>query len=232
MKQAAITPTDLTLAPCPDCGVPHEYERCDFLNIVPVCDQCSEKQKLAYEAQKEAAAWNNLWHSRMPPGYRITQRDLVPLNLKPIFEWSQEAHCGGMGLIGKAGSGKSFAMASFIQFHRRGFLWWSGTGARDAAIEAASADRDRDGCRRRWEHGMTVPILVLDDISQGRMTEAWSSKLFDLLETRMSALLPTLWTSQIDLPEMRQKIVRQNGGDAAQAEAISRRLSQHSLILR
>ena len=79
---------------------------------------------------------------------------------------------------------------------------------------------------------MQVPILVLDEISQGKLTEAWSSRLFDLLETRLGAGLPTLWTSQIPLPEIRAKIVRQNGGDQAQADAISRRLAQHTLVLK
>ncbi|MBK1884696.1 hypothetical protein JIN85_19955, partial [Luteolibacter pohnpeiensis] len=132
----------------------------------------------------------------------------------------------------KSGIGKSHALASLLRKLEQPFLWWSGTEARDAAIEAATAEKDREGCKRRWQQGSTISILVLDDISQGRMTEAWSAKLFDLLETRMGAKLPTFWSSQIDLPKLREKIVRQNGGDTAQSEAISRRLSQHSMILR
>jgi DNA replication protein DnaC len=91
--------------------------------------------------------------------------------------------------------------------------------------------KDREGARRRWEHAMTVPVLALDDVSQGKMTESWSSSLFDLLETRLGNRLPTVWSSQITLPEIRDKIICQNGGDTAQAEAISRRLGQHSLIV-
>ena len=93
------------------------------------------------------------------------------------------------------------------------------------------ADRGRDAARAQWEHAMRVPLLVIDDISQGRMTEAWSAKLFDLLETRLGGGLPTLWTSQIPIFELKAKICQQNGGDIAQAEAITRRLSQHSLVV-
>jgi hypothetical protein len=56
--------------------------------------------------------------------------------------------------------------------------------------------------------------------------------VFDLLETRLGNKLPVFWTSQIPLADIRAKIIRQNNGDIAQAEAISRRLAQHSLILK
>jgi hypothetical protein len=72
---------------------------------------------------------------------------------------------------------------------------------------------------------------VLDDVSQALYTPACSSKLFDLLEIRLAAGLPTLWTSQLGLADLRAKIVRQNGGDNEQADAISRRLGQHSLVI-
>jgi hypothetical protein len=68
-------------------------------------------------------------------------------------------------------------------------------------------------------------------VSQGKMTEGWSACLFDLLETRSSRWRPVLWTSQIGLAQLQAKIARQNGGDQAQADAITRRLSQHSLVL-
>lgn len=232
MKHLIIETPAFITAPCPHCGVEHEFEPCTLLpGIVPLCDDCGEKQTETFEAQQRAAAWRKLFAARMPDGYHTARRDQVSLILQPIFQWNQEQHRGGIGLIGSAGSGKSCAISSLIRHLKRPFLWWSGTEARDAAIDAATADKDREGTRRRWEHGMTVPILVVDDISQGKMTEAWSSKLFDLLETRMSSGLPTFWTSQIDLPDFRKKITRQNGGDDAQADAISRRLGQHSLTI-
>ena len=89
----------------------------------------------------------------------------------------------------------------------------------------------RADSRAKWEHANRVPLLVLDDIGQGKMTEGWSATLFGLLEARLSNSRPVLWTSQISMPNLREKIARQNGGDEAQADAITRRLSQHSLVL-
>lgn len=218
--------------PCPICKKPHQYEICEILPlIVPMCDDCEARQADSWQSAQEAAAWKRYFFRRLPEGYHGAKFDQVPLIAAPIFRWSREEHKGGIGLIGKSGAGKSHAIACLLRRLETPFLWWSGTEARDAAILAATADKDRAGAQRKWEEGMTVKILVLDDISQGRMTEAWSAKLFDLLETRNGLNLPTFWTSQIDRPALRAKIVKQNGGDVAQSEAISRRISQHSLVL-
>ena len=231
------TMIDLTTKPvkgaCPKCGACVEFDESPILRgIVPLCDDCGDEQERTWKEKQREQSWRRYFRMRLPDGYHGARRDEVPLFFHTIFQWTSVDNKGGIGLIGKSGVGKSHAIASLLRKLERPFLWWSGTEARDAAIDAATADKDREGCKRRWEQGMTIPILVLDDISQGRMTEAWSSKLFDLLETRMSGNLPTFWTSQIDLPALRQKIVRQNGGDDAQSQAISRRLSQHSMILR
>lgn len=200
--------------------------------VVPLCDRCGDDQAATWEVLQREAAWTRLYDSRMPDGYRLATADRIPPHYAPALSWRSRNHRGGIGIVGAAGAGKSCSLACLLRTLRLPFFWWSGTEARDAAIEAATADRDREGARRRWERAMTVPILVLDDITQGKFTESWSSSIFDLLETRMSGSLPTFWTSQIDLGEIRKKIMRQNGGDAAQADAISRRLAQHSLILR
>lgn len=220
-------------ASCPRCGTGIEFEPCDLLpKVVPVCDPCGEIQAAEFAKSIRIKRWTDAVNDRLPEGYHRATRERVRADYAPAFSWSPETNHGGIGLIGASGRGKSCAIAALVMGLQRPFIWWSGTEARDAAIDASMADRDRDGCRRRWERSMRVPILVLDDISQSKMTEAWSSRLFDLLETRISSNLPTFWTSQMELPDLRAKISRQNGGDTAQADAISRRLSQHSLVLR
>lgn len=218
---------------CPRCGTPIDFEPCDLLpKVIPICDQCGEIQAEEFAQAGRNQRWADAVNNRLPKGYRLAKREKVRDEYAAAFSWAPESKHGGIGIIGASGRGKSCAIAALVMALQRPFLWWSGTEARDAAIDASMADRDREGCRQRWERSMRVPILVLDDISQSKMTEAWSSRLFDLLETRLSANLPTFWTSQMDLPDLRSKISRQNGGDSAQADAISRRLSQHSLILR
>lgn len=225
------SPTKMTTGCCPKCGQHVSYEPCELLpRIVPLCDACEAKQSATWQRNERETAWRKLYRRRLPDGYHGARRDKMPAAFLPALRWQAALHPGGIGLIGISGAGKSHAIACILWQLQRPFIWWSGTEARDAAIEAATADKDREGARRRWEEAMVCPILVLDDISQGRMTEAWSSKLFDALETRMSSGLPTFWTSQIPLSSIRAKIVRQNGGDDAQADAISRRLGQHSEI--
>ena len=222
-------------APCPKCGTRVEYETLVIfgrqMDIVPCCDDCEAIQTATFAENQRRENWKRLYAQKMPAGYQRSSPDQISEEFSMAMLWNPAKYYGGLGLVGQAGSGKSSALACVLCKLETPFLWWSGTEARDAAIEAATADKDREGANRRWEHAMRVPILVLDDVSQGKFTESWSSKMFDLLETRLSARLPTFWTCQIAIQEFMQKIISQNQGDVAQAQAITRRLDQHSLVL-
>jgi hypothetical protein len=224
---------------CAMCGASFEQTRFfvlgqeRFANAARcLCSPCTlayERQQAAEKAERE---WQRMLAARLPSDYHRATVPNVPPCYARALTWDDRHARGGIGLIGQAGSGKSCALACLIMLRHQAFLWWSGTEARDAAIDAQVAQREiRADCRAKWEHAMRVPLLVLDDVSQGKMTEGWSSSLFDLLETRLSRSCPVLWTSQIGMPHLRAKIARQNGGDDAQADAITRRLSQHSLVL-
>ena len=123
------------------------------------------------------------------------------------------------------------AAACLVKAMQRPFRWVASTKARAIYTAAATADRqDAGDCRATWDRLATIAILVLDDLSQGSFTPAWGSALFGLLEERTGRGLPTIWTSQIPLRELAVKI--ENGtGDGSQAEAITRRLGQHSLVI-
>ncbi|RYD18223.1 MAG: hypothetical protein EOP88_23385 [Verrucomicrobiaceae bacterium] len=223
----------MTSAPCPHCGKLHEFElwMLEFKRI-PLCDTCAKLQTQTWDAKKAPASWGVRYRRALPLDYQQAQTGKIPPCYASALDWTAEEHRGGVGLVGPSGSGKSCAMACLLWKLEMRFIWWSGTEARDVGTQSAmSSHPDHAEACKLWQKAMTVPILVLDDLSQGRMTEAWSSRLFDLTETRKSRGLPTFWTSQIPLEELRQKMARQNGGDTEQAMAISRRLGQHSLVL-
>lgn len=229
---ASQGPPEMTSGACPRCGVIHSYVKCFLLpKIVPLCDTCEVLQANEMDQRRQHEHVRSRFLDRLPVGYHFAVRDRVPMYLDRIFAWDAELKFGGLGMVGPSGIGKSHAMACVLRDLDIPFRWWSGTDAREAATLASTAERNRDEAMQRWDSAKTVRLLVLDDISQGVMTAAWSSKLFDLLEGRLGARLPTFWTSQIPLEILREKIIRQNGGDAEQATAISRRLGQHSLVL-
>jgi hypothetical protein len=221
-------------APCPHCKTLHAFEVCDMLSAyIPLCDDCGEIQAATWHLNEKRQAWQRRFDAGVPDEYRAATPEEVIARRHYIaaLTWKASDHRGGLGLVGTSGAGKSCAIACRIRTLEEPFLWWSGTEARKKSTEAATAEHDRAGALRQWEVSGKIPILVLDDVSQAIFTPAWSSKLFDLLEIRLAAGLPTLWTSQLGLADLRAKIVRQNGGDNEQADAISRRLGQHSLVI-
>jgi DNA replication protein DnaC len=196
------------------------------------CVPCSAKNEMEEAHQRSEVQWQQTLKARMPTEYLRAKQFLIRSGFDTILRWRQDDYRGGLGLVGKSDAGKSMAVACLLMELRRPFLWWSGTEARQACQDAAKADlRDRGGLRELWEHGMTTTLLVLDDLGQASFTAAWSSGLFDLLETRTNRHRATFWTSQLDPHKLCEKITAQNGGDKHQAEAICRRLTQHSFVI-
>mgnify|MGYP003859549587 CR=1 FL=1 len=200
---------------------------------VPLCDDCGATQAATWHLNEKRQSWQRRFAEGVPEEYQTATPEEVIARKHYVsaLTWRASDHHGGLGLVGTSGAGKSCALACRIRTLEEPFLWWSSTHARKKSTEAATAEHDRAGALRQWEVSGRIKILVLDDISQATFTTAWSSRLFDLLEARLAAGLPTLWTSQLSPADLRAKIIRQNGGDTAQADAISRRLCQHSLVI-
>jgi DNA replication protein DnaC len=193
--------------------------------IVPLCDVCAERQETEYEARMRSERWIANLRSNMPESYRNATPGQIPAALKPAYGWSQTKYPNGMGVVGESGIGKSCAVACLVAWLKYPFYWWSGTEARQIAIEAATGDSGITGPFAQWKSAMhRMPLLVIDDIAQAKFTESWASALYQLLEARSSNHLPTIWTMQITGSELLKKISDQNGGDHAQAKAIIRRM--------
>jgi DNA replication protein DnaC len=70
-----------------------------------------------------------------------------------------------------------------------------------------------------------VQILLIDDIGKGKMTDRAEMELFDLLETRTSHKLPTIWTANAKGDDLLRMMSEDRG------EPIIRRLSEFSEIV-
>jgi DNA replication protein DnaC len=56
-----------------------------------------------------------------------------------------------------------------------------------------------------------IPLLLLDDIGQERITDTTGSAFFSLIEQRNSQKRPTLWTSNLNSDTFRQALGSQRG---------------------
>jgi DNA replication protein DnaC len=230
MKTPAMILTEprLLTNPCPHCNQPVEYYAApDLPGIVPLCEACGEIHERNWNAEQMRQRWLRMLKARMPEDYRSAVPSLIPAELAGVMEWNRFKNPKGLGVIGKSGKGKSCAVACLVAWLKMTFRWWSGTQAREVYTAASKSDDATQGPARQWADAMaSLPLLVLDDISQTKFTESWSSALYSLLESRANSHLPTLWTMQITGAELRAKIIRDNGGDAAQASAIIGRLTR------
>lgn len=71
-----------------------------------------------------------------------------------------------------------------------------------------------------------IPVLLLDDVGQEKITERTGSQFFSLIEQRTSWKRPTLWTSNLDAGTLNQAL----GADRGQPTI--RRLREFSDIVK
>lgn len=200
-----------------DCGVS------DLLVDEALCDEC-EAATAALEASQRAEDRRSAFLAGIPAEYRSAS----PERVSACFAQAKMARPLRMGLIGPSGSGKSCAMAVHVIARAKPFVWLTVNELREITTKAAT---DGGEWSAKLNRARAVPVLVIDDISQARFTEAFASELYQLLEIRNKNQLVVLWTSQKPLDALRVKIAAQCG-DSDQSDAISRRLGQDALQLR
>lgn len=217
---------------CEICREPMTVDRCFlfgrelFTAAKLLCDLCGAEHERA-TAQKRADDEWALRKQRIPHSYRAA--DGVHPNHQ-IDGWKLSSYPCGLGIVGPSGTGKSWSLAALICRLRMPFVWVSSVELKDIATLAAAGVSDvvRETNRLRWEAACNTPVLALDDLHQATISQAWTSRLFDLLETRTNADLPTLWTSQLAPVAFGDLI---HAHDPARGEAIARRLTDKTLII-
>jgi len=217
---------------CETCSEEFEYEPIKIGSISfkrKQCDKCgvTDSEMKRRECDKRNKEVKELqWMSICPPLYRDTRREFLPLKeevIDRVFGWKYNPK--GLALAGSSGIGKTRVM--FRLLHR--------LHLEDCSVVAISSKKfeylchkmfDEDGgAREMIENLKRVQVLFLDDLGKERMTPRVESEFYDLIETRTSFLLPTLWTTNCEGDELAQMMSKDAGAP------IVRRLREFSDII-
>lgn len=193
---------------------------------LPYCADCGEALDAAREEQERldalAARCRDFWDG-IPPLYRQTDKTRLAPPLRSAIE-SYEYGPMGVGFIGMAGAGKTRAAVLILaDLMERGMstLYLPATELSAAAAGAFSGDpKEKERCREILRKSRKVKALLIDDLGKGRLTERAESELYDILETRTSHELPTIWTSNSNAQGLRSMFSQDR------ADALIRRLGK------
>jgi hypothetical protein len=224
---------------CSACGLPfmHQDEQVgDLMMPRPVlCEPCLQEglRKSQIALQKAPIADPAIrFRAIALDGYAesdLTHPGLHPEALAASQNWSPN-HAKGLGLVGKAGLGKSrcihLALRTAFASGRRCFAinhYDFGESAHEAS--AAETVAEKRIARELLHRARTAGVLLLDDIGKSRHTPARTEALYALLEYRTTRGLLTLWTSQASA----KYLSTQYGPDYG--PAIARRLGPEFCII-
>ena len=224
-------------ANCITCSNPFDYQPniiCGREFFAPkYCDKCIEEhQRLGarIEQQQQADEARQKWERICPPIYRDTDPNrLTPTMRKYAETWTSE-NGRGLAFVGATGKCKTRVCYMILaRYHFEGHSVFGITAAKLAELvqNKFSIDNEiRSESLANLKLIETVPVLLLDDIGQEKITERTGSEFFSLIEQRTSHERPTLWTSNLDAGTFKQALGAERG------QPTIRRLREFSEIVK
>lgn len=206
---------------CQQCGTVFEA----LINF-ELCDDCAEKQEQERlhdaDCRAKIERCNAFWE-QVPPLYRKTDKArLNPVLVSAIANWHFSPK--GIGFVGSAGCGKTRAAVLILaKASESGYSTLYLPATELSAVSAgafADGPFEREKCKKKLSEARKVKCLLIDDLGKGRLTDRAESELYDILETRTSNELPTLWTSNSNAQGLRSMF------SADRADALIRRLGK------
>lgn len=224
------------ITPCPICQTPVTREIVMFMGrelyagLPCLCPACDSK-RIADEAVKAATAgFKASWVARIPDDYSRAKIEHVPARLRHVLNW-KPGDQKGIGIYGPSGAGKSHTLALLLLALEIPFRWVTGAALKQLSNDALAGEgHHKEEARKGLSSLRDIPLLAIDDLVELRFSEAWAEKLFEILEYRNSTKRLTCWTAQHGPGQLAAKIAAGKGVDQGTADAIERRLVQHSAI--
>ncbi|MCE9543633.1 MAG: ATP-binding protein [Verrucomicrobia bacterium] len=179
-----------------------------------VCDDCEGMRANGSEATLNAKADRIAeFKTTIPRIFRDTDKARLPSSLTIAADaWAYGPQ--GLAFAGPSGKGKTRAM--FILLQRM-----AGEGRSVGFITSTDFDHisrdqfsddamERNQAKEKLRSIRSVRVLLLDDLGKGKMTERSETELFALFDSRTSAGLPTLWTSNLSSRELLSMVAMHN----------------------
>jgi DNA replication protein DnaC len=209
-------------ANCITCSKPFEYKPAIFGGreyCTPTCcDKCIEEHARTQERidrQKQADEVRHKWERICPPIYRDTDVNRLTPEMRRYAEtWTSQ---GGRGLAFVGATGKCKTRVCYMilaRYHYDGRAVHAITATKLAELvqNKFSLDNETRGeSAQKLKLIERVPLLLLDDVGQEKITERTGSEFFSLIERRTSWKRPTLWTSNLDAGTLKQALGADRG---------------------
>lgn len=124
-------------------------------------------------------------------------------------------------LVGSAGSGKTAAAMAVAQVALSNEMPTYFTTVTDLLADMRPSNTDEEQRDSLMNTCRTVPLLILDDIGQEKSSEWVREQLYRIINARWNEKLPTVFTSNSPLSEIRETI----------SEAVYSRIRGQAIVL-
>jgi DNA replication protein DnaC len=168
------------------------------------CDSCGWEAGIPLKRVDPAAALERqLQRCGIPDKFRGERFDTQDTSqqeaVKPCRAWLRDFNAADLvasiptpALHGPPGRGKTHLLSMLIEVlikrHKIDALYRSSS----QLFDELQAGMDTDAYEVRWQRVLEVPVLALDDLGAGRMTDWRRDRLFALVDHRMNRGLPLL----------------------------------------
>jgi len=193
--------------------------------------QCVHDQfALHQHEEQQADHLTRKWERICPPIYRDTDvKRLTPAMRKYAETWTSE-NGRGLAFVGPTGKCKTrvcYMILTRYHFDGQGVFGITAAKLAELVQNKFSLDNEiRGESVEKLKLIERIPLLLLDDVGQEKITERTGSEFFSLIEQRTAWKRPTLWTSNLDAGTFKQALGAERG------QPTIRRLREFSEIVK
>jgi DNA replication protein len=209
-------------AVCTTCTKPIDYEPKFVFGreyFAPThCESCTaehQRTQARIAHQERVADLTREWERICPLIYRDTDVNRLSPTMRKFAEtWTSE-NGRGLAFVGPTGRCKTRVCYMILaRYHFDGQRVFGITGAKLAELvqNKFSPDNEIRGASiEKLRLIEKIPVLLLDDVGQERITDRTGSEFFSLIEQRTAWKRPSLWTSNLDAGTFKQALGAERG---------------------